>query len=143
MLIRFVPAEPPGARTESVVVTDTTSTGAVTLALTAVSVRVAGPGQSCINAECSAGECTDGVCCDRACDSTCQQCSQTGVCVDQVNQEQCGNGAARCVGVDQCLLPAGQTCGASGGLQRKQCLAGGRQCTPAAACCGGCPGNQA
>jgi Abnormal spindle-like microcephaly-assoc'd, ASPM-SPD-2-Hydin len=145
--ISFVPAEPPGPRSESVVVTDTASSRSVTLALTAVSVRVAGPGQSCINAECSQGICTDGVCCDRACDRTCQQCSQTGVCVDQTSQEQCGNGNARCFGVDQCLLPAGQACGANtdcgGGLQCKQCLSGGRQCTAPSTCCGGCPGNQA
>ncbi len=146
MVIGFVPAEPPGSRSESVVVTDAASGGAVTLALTAVSVRVAGPGQSCINAECAEGVCTDGVCCDRACDSTCQQCSQTGVCTDQVNQEQCGNGSARCFGVDQCLLPAGQACGGDtdcgGGLLCKQCLSGGRQCTAPTTCCGGCAGNQ-
>jgi hypothetical protein len=146
MQISFVPAEPPGARTENVIATDPASGRAVTLALTAVSVRVANPGQSCINAECASGVCTDGVCCDRACDRTCQQCSATGVCVDQVSQQQCGNGAARCFGVDQCLLPAGQACGANtdcgGGALCKQCLGGGRQCTAPATCCGGCPGNQ-
>ncbi|MEO8178016.1 MAG: choice-of-anchor D domain-containing protein [Deltaproteobacteria bacterium] len=146
MLIRFVPVEPPGARRETIVVTDTTTSRAVTLTLTGVSVRVAAPGQSCINAECAQGVCTDGVCCDKACDSTCQQCSLTGTCADQSSQEQCGNGNARCFGVNQCLLPAGQACGADsdcgGGLQCKQCLTGGRQCTPAATCCGGCPGSQ-
>jgi hypothetical protein len=146
MQINFVPAEPPGARSERIVVTDTVSGVAVTLAVTATSVRVAGPGQSCINAECAEGVCTDGVCCDRACDRTCQQCSAAGVCVDQSNQEQCGTGAARCFGVDQCLLPAGQACATSGdcggGSLCKQCRTGGSQCTAANACCGGCPGNQ-
>jgi hypothetical protein len=147
MQIAFVAVEPPGARTDSIVVTDTASGRSVTLALTAVSVRVANPGQSCINAECASGTCTDGVCCDRACDRVCQQCSAAGVCIDQTNQEQCGNGAARCFGVDQCKLPAGQACGADGdcggGLLCKTCGGGGRQCTPAASCCGTCPGNQA
>lgn len=146
MQISFVPAEPPGPRTESIVVTDPGSGRALTLVLTAESVRVADPGQSCINAECSSGVCTDGVCCDRDCASVCQQCSVAGVCNDLDSQEQCGNGAARCFGVDQCLLPAGQACGADsdcgGGLLCKTCQGGGRQCTPAADCCGGCPGNQ-
>jgi hypothetical protein len=147
MQIGFVPAEPPGARTESIVVTDSATNRTVTLVLTATSVRVANPGQSCINAECASGVCTDGVCCDRACDRTCQQCSATGVCADQSAQQQCGNGAARCFGVDQCLLPTGQACGADsdcgGGALCKQCQGGGRQCTAPNVCCGGCPGNQA
>jgi hypothetical protein len=145
MQISFVPAEPPGARTETIVVTDTATNRAVTLVLTAASVRVANPGQSCINAECASGVCTDGVCCDRACDRVCQQCSGAGLCVDQSSQEQCGNGAARCFGVDQCKLPAGQACGADTdcgtGLLCKACGGGGRQCTPANDCCGSCPGN--
>jgi hypothetical protein len=146
MDISFAPAEPPGPRTESIVVTDTVSGVAVTLALTAQSVRVAGPGQSCINAECETGMCTDGVCCDRACDRTCQQCSAAGVCVDQASQEACGTGAARCFGVDQCQLPAGQACVADtdcgGGTLCKACSTGGRQCTAPAACCGPCEGNE-
>jgi hypothetical protein len=146
MQISFVAAEPPGARTENITVTDTASNKAVSLALTAVSVRVANPGQSCINADCASGVCTAGVCCDRACDQTCQQCSATGVCADESSQQQCGNGAARCFGVNQCALPAGQACGADSdcgtGLLCKQCAGGGKQCTLAAGCCGGCPGEQ-
>lgn len=142
MLIGFRPSQA-GARSGSITVTDAATEARLTLALTGLGQRIAQPGESCVNATCAEGLCTAGKCCDRACDRTCQVCGDAGVCIDQVNQEACGNGNARCFGVDQCLLPAEAPCAADadcgGGLLCKACAAGGRQCTDAASCCGGCP----
>jgi hypothetical protein len=113
MSIRFRPSVA-GTRSARVVVTDPSGAPPATLALTGLGVQLAGLGQSCVNAECSAGECTRGVCCDRACDRTCQVCSAQGQCIDQSSQEACGNGAA-CFGVDNCKLPAGRACSQNGG----------------------------
>jgi hypothetical protein len=120
MTIRFRPLEA-GTRTGSIVVTDSASSDAVTLALTAVGVRLAALGQSCVNAECAEGMCTGGVCCDRECGGTCQVCSAAGVCSDQSNREQCGPGSARCFGVNSCLLPEGQACGVGGDCGSGNC----------------------
>lgn len=145
MTIRFVPGEPPGTREATVTVTDGAGGSSATVALTGLAVRLAQPGQSCVNAECAEGVCTGGVCCDRACDRTCQACSAAGVCVDQSNQEACGTGGARCFGVDECELPAEAPCGSTadcgGDLQCKQCTTGGSRCTAPEACCGPCPGS--
>lgn len=145
MTIRFRPSAT-GTRNGRITVTDAAASRSLTLVLTGLGVRLAALGESCVNATCAAGVCTRGVCCDRACDRTCQVCSAAGVCTDQDAQQQCGNGNARCFGVDQCLLPAGQACGADtdcgGDLDCKACTSGGRQCTAPAACCGQCPGNQ-
>jgi hypothetical protein len=113
MIIRFRPSAA-GNRSARVVVTDPNGAPPATLALTGLGVQLAALGQSCVNAECSAGECTRGVCCNRACDRTCQVCSAQGQCIDQSNQEACGNGAA-CFGVDNCKLPAGRACSQNGG----------------------------
>jgi len=112
MIVRFRPSAS-GNRAARVVVSDAEGSRSATLALTGLGVQLAGLGQSCVNAECSAGVCTRGVCCDRACDRTCQACSAQGECVDQSNQEACGNGAA-CFG-DNCKLPAGGACSQNGG----------------------------
>jgi hypothetical protein len=196
--IRFL-ASAIGPRSANLVLSDPTSAQAFTLVMTGIGRVIAQPGQSCANgATCASGECTAGVCCDRACAGTCQVCSGTGICNDQSNREACGNGSARCFGVNQCLLPEGQACsgdeqcgdgnceprlagagpidriccladcGATGqqcnasgqcqdptllagaacgapgqrpcgeGLECKDCLDGGRQCTPLDQCCGGC-----
>lgn len=113
MIIRFRPRAA-GTRAARVVVTDPSSTPPATLVMTGLGVQLAGLGQPCVNAECSAGVCTRGVCCDRACDRTCQACSAQGQCIDQSSQEACGNGAA-CFGVDNCKLPAGRGCSQNGG----------------------------
>jgi Cys-rich repeat protein len=113
MIIRFRPSAA-GTRSAQVVVTDPSGAAPATLALTGLGVQLAGLGQSCVNAECSAGVCTRGVCCDRPCDRTCQACSAQGECIDQSGQEACGNGAA-CFGVDNCKLPAGGACSQNGG----------------------------
>lgn len=120
MTIRFRPSDA-GARTASVVVTDPLSNRSATLVLTGVGVRLAALGESCVNATCATGTCTGGVCCDRACDGTCQVCSAAGVCNDQSNREQCGNGAGRCFGVNRCLLPEGQACGQGGDCGNGNC----------------------
>lgn len=145
MTLRFRPSAT-GTRTGRITVTDAAASRSLTLVLTGLGVQLAALGESCVNATCATGVCTRGVCCDRACDRTCQVCSAAGVCIDQNDQQQCGNGNARCFGVDQCLLPAGQACGSAtdcgGDLDCKVCTFGGRQCTEPALCCGQCPGNQ-
>jgi hypothetical protein len=113
MIIRFRPSAA-GNRSARVVVADADGARSAALALTGLGVQLAALGQSCVNAECSAGVCTRGVCCNTACDRTCQACSAQGQCVDQTNQEACGNGAA-CFGVDNCKLPAGRSCSQNGG----------------------------
>jgi hypothetical protein len=113
MTIRFRPSAA-GNRVARVVVSDPENGRSLTLALTGLGVQLAGLGESCVNAECAAGVCTRGVCCDRACDRTCQVCSAQGQCVDQSNQEACGDGAA-CFGVDNCKLPGGRACSQQGG----------------------------
>lgn len=145
MAIRFVPAEPPGMRQASITVTEGAGGSAATVALTGLAVRLAQPGQPCINAECATGVCTGGVCCDVACDQTCQVCSAAGVCQNQANQEPCGTGGARCFGVNECKLPADAPCGGpddcGGDLLCKACTNGGSRCTAPAGCCGPCPGS--
>jgi hypothetical protein len=113
MVIRFQPSAI-GNRSARVVVSEPAGGRSTTLVVTGLGVQLAALGQSCVNAECSAGECTRGVCCDRACDRTCQVCSAQGQCINQTNQEACGNGAA-CFGVDNCKLPAGRSCSQTGG----------------------------
>jgi hypothetical protein len=124
MIIGFRPSAA-GNRLARVVVSDGASGSSATLALTGLGVQLAALGESCVNAECAAGVCTRGVCCDRACDRTCQVCSAEGQCIDQSNQEACGNGAA-CFGVDNCKLPGGRACSQNGG--DAQCGSG--QCEP-------------
>jgi hypothetical protein len=146
MTIRFVPVEPAGMRQGTVTVSDAASGSSATVALTGLAVRIAQPGQPCINAECAAGSvCTNGVCCDRACDGTCQFCSAAGVCTDQTSQEPCGAGGGRCFGVDECKLPEDAPCGnaadCGGDLQCKTCTTGGSRCTAPEDCCGDCPGS--
>jgi hypothetical protein len=113
MIISFRPSAA-GNRSARVVVADAAGGRSFTLVVTGLGVQLAALGQSCVNAECAAGVCTRGVCCDRACDRTCQVCSTQGQCIDQSNQEACGNGAA-CFGVDNCKLPAGRSCSQNGG----------------------------
>jgi hypothetical protein len=121
MAIRFRPGAT-GPRTGRITVTDPTTTSSAPIALTGLGVQLAGPGQSCINAECQTGQCTRaGVCCDTACDRACEVCSAAGVCTALSNREACGNGAA-CFGVDQCRLPEGSACTAQGGAA--QCGSG-------------------
>ena len=84
--------------------------------------------------QCGSGQCeqrlggtgqNDRICCLADCGTTGQQCNAMGQCQNPT-------------------LPAGAACGASGqlpcaaGLECKECLAGGRQCTPPDGCCGGC-----
>jgi len=113
MVIRFQPSAI-GNRSARVVVSEPAGGRSTTLVVTGLGVQLAALGQSCVNAECSAGVCTRGVCCDSACDRTCQVCSAQGQCLNQSNQEACGNGAA-CFGVDNCKLPAGRSCSQTGG----------------------------
>jgi len=101
--LRFVPAAV-GARTATVTVSDPIGERAATLALTGTGVQLAALGESCVNAECAEGSCSAGVCCDVPCDGTCQVC-MAGVCTDQANREPCGDGNARCFGVDRCSCP--------------------------------------
>lgn len=113
MIIRFRPSAA-GNRSARVLVTDPAGGRSFTLVLTGLGVQLAALGQSCVNAECAEGFCTRGVCCNRACDRTCQLCSAQGECIDQSDQEACGNGAA-CFGVDNCKLPEGRACSQNGG----------------------------
>jgi hypothetical protein len=113
MVISFRPSVT-GNRSARIVVSDPTGGRSFTLVVTGLGFQLAALGQSCVNAECAAGVCTRGVCCNRACDRTCQVCSAQGQCIDQSNQEACGNGAA-CFGVDNCKLPAGRACSQNGG----------------------------
>jgi hypothetical protein len=113
MIISFRPSTT-GNRSARVVVSDPAGGRSTTLVLTGLGAQLAALGQSCVNADCSSGVCTRGVCCDRACDRTCQVCSAQGQCIDQNNQQACGNGAA-CFGVDNCKLPAGRACSQNGG----------------------------
>lgn len=121
MTIRFRPAAT-GPRTARITVSDPVNVLSAPLALTGLGVQLAGPGQSCVNADCQTGECTPaGVCCDTACDRVCEVCSATGICTPQTTRQPCGNGAA-CFGVDQCKLQEGAACTALGGAQ--QCGSG-------------------
>jgi hypothetical protein len=114
MSIRFRPSAT-GPRTGRIAVADPTGMSSAPIVLTGLGVQLAGPGESCINAECQTGECTpSGVCCDTACDRACEVCSAAGVCTPLSGREPCGNGAA-CFGVDQCRLPEGAQCTAQGG----------------------------
>jgi hypothetical protein len=114
LTIRFRALET-GPRTGRVSVTDPAQMSSAAVVLTGLGVQRAGPGQSCVNAECETGECTPlGVCCDTACDHICEVCSSDGVCTPSSSREPCGNGAA-CFGVDQCKLPEGSACSAAGG----------------------------
>ncbi len=151
--IRFRP-QTIGALSGELVVLDTVSNQSVTLKMTGTSVQIAQPGQSCVNAMCASGECTGGVCCDRACVGGCQVCGPTGVCVDQENREECGDGTGVCFGVNQCLLPEGEACSGdnqcgSGNCERRlggtgpsdqvccvdDCGTSGEQCSADGAAC--------
>ena len=93
-------------------------------------------GQACSGDEqCGDGNCeqrlggqgaAERICCLDDCGNTGQQCNPT---------------TGRC---EVPTLAAGTACGAAGqlqcgaGLECKECLGGGRQCTPSGACCGGC-----
>jgi hypothetical protein len=112
--VRFQPNDA-GQRRGELRVTDGMSGASVSLAMSGTGVRVAQPGQSCINATCASGTCTAGVCCDRDCSATCQACSAAGVCIDQQNRESCGSAGGQCFGVNRCQLPAGQRCSAQNG----------------------------
>lgn len=107
--IRFRPSAA-GSRTGALAVTDAASSQVRRLVMTGNGVRIAAPGQNCVNAECSTGTCTGGVCCDRDCKGSCQVCSTTGVCSDESARQTCGNGSGQCFGVDRCLLPERQPC---------------------------------
>lgn len=167
LTVRFVPSAV-GARTATITVSDPSSNPgsdpssdpgsdpssdqSALLALTGVGVQLAALGESCVNAECAQGTCSAGVCCDKPCDGTCQACV-AGVCTDQSNREPCGDGNARCFGVDRCLLPEGLACGqgadcGSGNCERRlggagaadsiccvgDCDATGLQCNASGAC---------
>jgi HYDIN/CFA65/VesB family protein len=141
LTIVFAP-DSAGDVTTRIVVTDALSGQAVPLTVTGFGVQLAAPGESCLaTTDCMAGVCTAGVCCDQECGLTCQSCA-TGQCLAQSGQQPCGNSGGVCFGVEQCALPAGGGCTDStqcgGNLVCKQCLAGGSQCTPPEACCGGC-----
>jgi hypothetical protein len=120
--IRFRPGAI-GAHTGDLVVTDMTSSQAVTLKMTGNGVQIAEPGESCVNATCRTGVCTGGVCCDVACVNGCQECS-TGTCTELNGRETCGDGTGVCFGVNRCALPEGNNCTAdnqcgSGNCERK------------------------
>jgi hypothetical protein len=203
LTIRFRPTSG-GQRSANLAILDSASGQELTLAMTGTGRLIAGPGESCANgASCASGVCTAGVCCDRPCASSCQACSAGGVCQDQDQRQECGNGTGQCFGVNRCLLPElracsgdeqcgagncerrlgsqnpndricclencangtqcdpqsgrcqqptlaeGASCGAAGqpacgsGLECKSCRGGGRRCTPASDCCGGCDAGYA
>lgn len=146
--IRFRPPAV-GAKSGDLTVLDTASNQAVTLKMTGTGVQIARPGESCVTATCATGVCTGGVCCDRACVGGCQVCSPQGVCIDQDDREECGDGSGVCFGVDRCLLPEGQACSGdnqcgSGNCERRlgsasvtdqvccveDCGTGGDHCSP-------------
>jgi HYDIN/CFA65/VesB family protein len=131
-----------GNRSGDITVADSTAAQAVTLRVAGFGVRLAAPGEAClVSTDCAGGVCSDGVCCNVACDGTCQTC-ETGQCLEQRDQQPCGNGNGVCFGLDQCRQPAGEACtrdaDCGGNLVCKDCRLGGRQCTPPDACCGGC-----
>jgi hypothetical protein len=107
--VRFRPSST-GVRAANLDVTDSLSSRTLRLAMTGNGILVAAPGESCVNATCSSGVCTGGVCCDRECLGSCQVCSDTGVCTDQAERQQCGTGNGECFGVNQCLLPELEVC---------------------------------
>jgi hypothetical protein len=141
LTIVFAP-DAAGDVTTRITVDDVAGAQSVPLTVTGFGVQLAAPGERCVaTSDCMEGVCTAGVCCNTDCNLTCQTCA-TGQCLEQSAQEPCGNAGGVCFGVEQCSLPAGEGCVNSdqcgGGLDCKQCRAGGRQCTAPDACCGGC-----
>jgi HYDIN/CFA65/VesB family protein len=141
LTIAFAP-NTAGDRVARIVLTDGTSGLSVPLTVTGFGVRLAAPGEVCLaTSDCSEGVCTAGVCCNQECGLTCQSCA-TGQCLTLSGRERCGSSGGVCFGLEQCSLPEDAGCTTSaqcgGGLECKQCLSGGSQCTAPDACCGGC-----
>ena len=110
--IRFRPGET-GRRSGTITVRDPVGMGSAALAVSGTGVRLAGPGQSCRDADCTTGECTPPslLCCDRIC-VTCEECSPEGKCVAQTAGAPCGapTSGSQCFGANACKLPSGSKC---------------------------------